>query len=96
MKPFYEIVKRPLVTEKAVDAHAQLGRYSFAVSLNASKPSIREAIENYFQVKVVDVHTMIMRGKVRRMGRHQGRQSNWKKAIVTLAQGQKLDIFETK
>jgi large subunit ribosomal protein L23 len=96
MKPFYEVIKRPLITEKAVLAKETLGRYSFEVALEATKPAIREAIEGHFKVKVHDVRTMVIRGKDRRIGRHQGRRPNWKKAIVTLAPGQKLEIFEVK
>lgn len=96
MKPFYEVIKRPLITEKAVLAKEELGRYSFEVALEASKPAIREAVEDFFKVKVHDVRTMIVRGKQRRIGRYQGKRSNWKKAVVTLAKGQKIEIFEVK
>lgn len=96
MKPFYEVIKRPLITEKAVLAKEEFGRYSFEVALEASKPAIREAVEDFFKVKVRDIRTMIVRGKQRRIGRYQGRRSNWKKAIVTLAKGQKIEIFEVK
>lgn len=96
MKPAYEVIKRPLITEKAVMAKETLDRYSFEVALTASKPAIREAIEDFFKVKVRDIRTMIVRGKLRRIGRYQGRRSNWKKAIVTLAKGQKIEIFEAK
>ncbi len=96
MKPFDQIVKRPLVTEKAVLAKENLGRYSFEVSLDASKPAIREAIQSFFKVNVTEVRTQIVRGKTRRMGRHMGRRPNWKKAVVTLGQGQKIEMFEPK
>ncbi len=96
MKPVYELVKKPLITEKGMMAKEAYNRYSFEVALTATKPAIRTAIESYFKVKVESVHTMIVRGHLRRMGRHTGRRSNWKKAIVTLAQGQKIELFEVK
>lgn len=96
MKPLYDVVKRPLITEKAMTAKERLGRYSFEVSLDAGKPVIREAIESYFKVKVKGVRTLIVRGKYRRVGRYTGRRPNWKKAIVTLAPGQKIELFEAK
>jgi large subunit ribosomal protein L23 len=96
MKPFYEIIKKPLITEKAVFAKEAFGRYSFEVAMTASKPAILKAVEAFFQVKVKEVRTMIVHGKMRRIGRHQGRQANWKKAIVTLAEGQKIEMLEQK
>ena len=96
MRPFYELIKRPLITEKGVFLKETFGRYSFEVSLDASKPAIRQAIEAHFKVDVGDVHTMIVRGKQRRIGRHSGRRPNWKKAIVTLQKGQKIELFEMK
>jgi large subunit ribosomal protein L23 len=91
-----DILKRPLITEKAVAHKEQFGRYAFEVGLGASKSAIRKAVEDFFKVKVKDVRTMIVRGKVRRVGRYSGKRPNWKKAVVTLAQGQKIDLFEAK
>lgn len=96
MKSFYDIIKRPLITEKAVMAKEILGRYSFEVALTASKPVVRKAVEDFFKVKVQDIHTMVIHGKKRRIGRYSGKRPNWKKAIVTLEKGQKIDIFEVK
>jgi len=91
-----EILKRPLITEKAVAAREATNRYHFEVALKASKPAIKSAVEGHFKVKVIDVHTMIVRGKERRIGRHRGFYPNWKKAIVTLSEGQKIGVFEAK
>ena len=96
MKPFDEVIKRPLITEKAVAMQEAQGAYAFEVSHSASKGAIREAIQAFFKVSVKNVRTMIVHGKVRRLGRHFGKRSNWKKAIVTLAEGEKLDLFEGK
>ncbi len=92
----YEIIRRPLITEKAVTDREKLGCYSFEVAANASKHAIKQAVETFFNVKVTDVRTMIVRGKLRRVARHSGRRPNWKKAIVTLAKGQKIEMFEAK
>ncbi|QQR80834.1 MAG: 50S ribosomal protein L23 [Deltaproteobacteria bacterium] len=96
MKPFYEIIKKPLVTEKSVVIRGENNTYSFEVSLDASKPSIKAAVQDYFNVKVKGVRTIVVRGNKRRIGRYSGRRANWKKALVELAPGQKIDIFEVK
>jgi large subunit ribosomal protein L23 len=103
----HHIVKRPLLTEKGTrlkdHGGAPVGTFSeedlkpqvlFEVALDANKIEIKQAIEALFSVKVVDVHTQIMRGKDKRIGRFQGRRPNWKKAIVTLAAGNKIEFFE--
>lgn len=96
MNPFYRVIRRPLITEKAVKAKEDLGRYSFEVFSEVTKPAIREAIEAYFKVKVEKVRTLTMHGKLRRVGRYTGRRPSWKKAIVTLKKGQKIEMFEAK
>ena len=96
MKSPYEIIKRPLVTEKSVLLKEKLGRYAFEVALGASKGAIAKAVENFFQVKVKNVRTLIVRGNTRRVGRYFGKRPSRKKAIVTLVPGQKIDMFEAK
>jgi large subunit ribosomal protein L23 len=103
----HHIIKRPLLTEKGTrlkeHGGAPVGTFGeedlkpqvlFEVALNANKIEIKHAIEALFSVKVVDVHTQIMRGKDKRIGRFMGRRPNWKKAIVTLAVGNKIEFFE--
>lgn len=94
MKDPYQIIERPLLTEKSMDlSHA--GKYTFRVSTDANKIEIAEAIEAIFKVSVKSVNTMMVRGKKRRVGRFpEGRTTNWKKAIVTLEQGQTITMFE--
>jgi large subunit ribosomal protein L23 len=90
----YEIVKKPLITEKSTiqkEAHNQL---TFEVDRGANKIEIRRAVEKVFNVKVVDVRTMQMKGKAKRFGRTIGRRRHWKKAIVTLAKGEYVEFFE--
>ena len=94
MSEYWEIIEKPLVSEKSI-ASADKGRYMFRVKLGANKVQIRRAIEALYKVRVVNVNTMRVRGKKKRMGRSgEGSTSNWKKAIVTLAPGQRIDILE--
>ena len=85
---------RPLITEKSSAAYQNRGEYTFEVHPDASKPEIRSAIEQLFGVKVTGVWTSNVRGKEKRMGRSVGRRPNWKKAIVTLREGDTIEIFE--
>lgn len=90
----YMVIERPLVTEKSVSG-ARAGKYTFKVHRQANKIEIRKAVEEKFKVKVAGVNTVTVRGKSRRMGRFRpGRTSDWKKAIVTLAPGHKIPLFE--
>jgi large subunit ribosomal protein L23 len=90
----YEVVVRPLITEKTSAAYQDRGEYTFEVHPDASKPQIRLAIEELFGVKVTDVWTANQRGKEKRMGKSSGRRPNWKKAIVKLREGDTIEIFE--
>jgi large subunit ribosomal protein L23 len=90
----YEVVVRPIVTEKSSAAFQERGEYTFQVHPDASKPQIRVAIESLFGVKVTDVWTSNMQGKEKRMGQTVGRRPSWKKAIVKLREGDSIAIFE--
>ncbi|MBI2467939.1 MAG: 50S ribosomal protein L23 [Candidatus Rokubacteria bacterium] len=95
MRNSRQIVLRPLVTEKATtlkDAHNQV---SFQVALDANKIEVRQAIEAIFKVRVTGVRTQVVFGKLKRMGRYMGRRPSWKKAVVTLGPGSKIELFET-
>ncbi|MGH2569962.1 MAG: 50S ribosomal protein L23 [bacterium] len=89
-----EILKRPLLTEKATIGRETANEYAFEVARSANKIEIKSAIEGLFKVKVTKVRTINMDGKVKRMGVHQGRRAAWKKAVVTLVEGQTLEIYE--
>lgn len=96
MRSIYDVVKRPIISEKST-ALAEVGnRYAFEVAPDANKQEIKEAVQGLFNVKVRKVHTMVMHGKVKRVGMFETKRSNWKKALVTLAEGQKIDFFQTK
>ena len=90
----HEVVVRPLITEKTSAAYQDRGEYTFQVHPDASKPQIRQAIEELFGVKVTGVWTSNVRGKEKRMGQSMGRRPNWKKAIVKLKEGDSIEIFE--
>lgn len=88
-----DILIRPIVTEKST-ALMEQGKYTFRVPLAATKIQIRQAVEQIFKVKVQAVNTMRYEGKLKRMGRTQGRRSDWKKAVVTLEPGEAIELFE--
>lgn len=89
------IIERPLITEKSLQL-ASRGWYTFVVDIAASKQSIGQAISSAYKVEVVTVRTVTMHGKVRRVGKRSVhvKRPNWKKAMVTLKKGQKIDVFE--
>ncbi|MBN1842804.1 MAG: 50S ribosomal protein L23 [Deltaproteobacteria bacterium] len=90
----YEILNRPLITEKSTTQKESTNQLTFEVDRRANKVEIRRAVERIFNVRVVAVQTMQMKGKVKRFGRILGKRRNWKKAIVTLAQGEHVEFFE--
>jgi len=93
-----KILTRPLYTEKIAKLQDEENKYAFEVDRESNKIEIRKEIENRFEVKVTKIQTMIVRGKMRQQmtkaGRFHGRRPDWKKAIVTLAEGHKIDLFE--
>jgi len=89
----YKIIKRPIITEKTTNLKKQ-NKYVFEVDINATKSQIKQAVEKLFNVDVVEVRTMIMKGKLRRYGRYEGYKPDWKKAIVTLKSGQIIKQIE--
>ena len=94
MKDPYQIVKRPLVTEKGSKLKDAYSQYCFEVAKGANKIEIKRAVEELFGVHVVQVRTMTVPSKPKRLGRFEGRRPGWKKAVVTLAEGETIDLFE--
>jgi large subunit ribosomal protein L23 len=90
----YDVLVRPITTEKTDRLNDIGNRVVFEVRSEANKRQVKEAVEAVFKVKVTEVRTMIMPGKQRRWGRHLARTPKWKKAVVTLAQGDKIDLIE--
>lgn len=93
MKNSRDILVKPIVSERSV-AQMEENKYTFKTDKKANKIEIKRAVEEIFNVKVVDVKTMIVKGKVKRMGRYQGKRPDWKKAIVTLQAGDKIEVFD--
>ncbi len=97
MTSIYDVLKRPILTEKSSHQYMKLNQYVFEVDLDATKSTIKEAVETLFDVKVVKVNTMIMPAKRSRRARSRRvliRRSMYKKAIVTLAAGDSIPVFE--
>jgi large subunit ribosomal protein L23 len=90
----YQVIKEPHITEKASLQKEVSNQISFKVHRRANKIEIKQAIETLFKKKVLEVRTMNMRGKRRRLGRNVGKRADWKKAIVKLAPGEKIEILE--
>jgi large subunit ribosomal protein L23 len=93
MMHLYEVLRRPLITEKSTVLQAQ-NKYAFEIADGANKPMIKQAVEKAFKVKVTGVNVVTMRGKTKRVGRRQVQTNPWKKAIVTLQPGDKIEFFE--
>ncbi|MCL6589171.1 MAG: 50S ribosomal protein L23 [Firmicutes bacterium] len=87
------LIKRPIVTEKTTKLMEQ-NKYCFVVDPKANKTQIKHAIEEIFKVKVKAVNTLNLLGKLKRMGRYEGRRPSWKRAIVTLEKGSRIEFFE--
>ncbi len=96
----YDIIKRPIITEKSMKVEFdregnEIKKYTFEVPKTVNKLEIKYAVEEVFGVKVAKVNTMNYEGKLKRMGRYEGRRASWKKAIVTLAKDSKtIEFFE--
>jgi large subunit ribosomal protein L23 len=89
-----DVIKGPLITEKLDKAREQFQQYSFIVDHKATKHDVARAVAGLFKVTVEDVRTIIVRGKTKRVGRSIGKRPNWKKAVVTLKEGDKIELFE--
>ncbi len=90
----YQVLRRPLVTEKNTELQVQ-GKYAFEVASEANKHQIKQAVEKAFKVEVTAVNVMTVPGKTRRIGRRQVLTQSWKKAIVTLKPGDSIKFFES-
>jgi len=90
----YQVLKRPLVTEKGTKQKEQANQIAFEVDRRANKILVRNAVENIFKVKVLGVKVINVKGKERRIGRNVGKKPDWKKAIVRIAPGETIEFFE--
>lgn len=94
MRSIHDVIVRPLLTEKTTDQLEKQNAYSFVVDKDANKIEIAHAVEKQFGVKVKSVRTMRYAGKERRVGKFIGRRASWKKAVVTLHEGDTIELFE--
>lgn len=90
----YDVIKKPLVTEKSTIEKDARNIIALEVDRNANKIEIKQAVEKLFKVEVDNVNTVNVAGKMKRVGKHIGKRSNWKKAYVTLKEGSNVDFFE--
>jgi len=90
---YYSVIRSPSITEKNTTLRTDENKYVFEVDKNSTKIEIKKAVESLFNVKVASVNTMVVKGKKKRMGKFQGYRSDWKKAIVKLLEGHKIDKF---
>lgn len=94
MKDARDIIIAPIISENTMDQMQEANTYTFKVAKTANKVEIRNAVEEIFSVKVVNVNTMNVRGKKRRLGFHVGKKPDWKKALVKLAEDDEIEIYE--
>lgn len=94
MNSIHDVIRRPLLSEKGNLLNETENKVLMEVARNANKIEIKQAVEKIFKVNVASVHTVNVHGKKKRLGRHEGRARSWKKAIVTIKRGEKLDFLE--
>jgi large subunit ribosomal protein L23 len=94
MKNPYQVILKPLLSEKGTRLKEEGNQYLFRVAKTANKVEIKRAIEQLFKVSVLEVRTAHVRGKVKRLGRFEGRQPDWKKAVATLKPGESIELYE--
>ena len=94
MKDIYAVIKKPIITERSAYLKERGNKIIFQVEVNANKRDIKKAVEKVFNVNVMDVNTLNVKGKVKRFGKSFGKRPDWKKAIVTLKEGDKIELLE--
>ena len=94
MKDIYAVIKKPIITERSAYLKERGNKIIFQVDVNANKRDIKKAVEKVFNVHVMDVNTLNVKGKVKRFGKSFGKRPDWKKAIVTLKEGDKIELLE--
>jgi len=94
MKEPQKIIRRPLITEKSTQQKEASHQYVFEVHRDANKIEIQSAVERLFKVRVLQVRTCNILGKIKRLGKKYGKKPDWKKAIVTLKEGDRIEFFE--
>ena len=90
----FDVIREPKLPEKTLSLKEEVNQFAFSVDPRANKIQIKESIEKSFKVSVLKIRTMNVRGDKKRLGRHEGRKSSWKKALVTLKEGENIEFFE--
>ena len=93
-KSIFNVIRRPIISEKSIALREALNQVTFEVDMSANKIEIRKAVQQLLEAKVLSVNTLIVRGKVKRIGRYSGKRPNWKKAVVTLDEGQTIAALD--
>lgn len=91
-----DVIRRPIISEKPSTLKETANQYVFEIDMKANKFEVKEAVKAFFGVEAQAVNTMVMPGRNKRFGRYMGRRNKWKKAVVTLAEGQSIDYFGTE
>ncbi len=94
MKSQFSLISRPYITEKVLLMKEEGNKVVFRIRKDTNKIELKNAIESIFNVTVEEINTLVVKGKKKRLGRHEGRRSDWKKAIVTLKEGDTIEYFE--
>jgi large subunit ribosomal protein L23 len=90
----HDLIRKPIITEKAGNAKDKLNKITFAVDPRANKMEVKKAVENIFKVKVDRVNIINVKGKPKKLGRSSGKRADWKKAVVTVSVGQTIEVFD--
>ncbi|MAD60182.1 MAG: 50S ribosomal protein L23 [Myxococcales bacterium] len=93
-KSIFNIIRRPIISEKSIALREALNQVTFEVDMGANKIEIRKAVEQLLEASVSSVNTLIVRGKSKRVGRYTGKRPNWKKAVVTLNEGESIEALD--
>lgn len=90
----HDLIRKPIITEKAGNAKDKLNKITFAVDPKANKMEVKKAVENIFKVKVDKINIINVKGKPKKLGRSSGKRADWKKAVVTVSSGQTIEVFD--
>lgn len=90
----HDLIRKPIITEKAGDAKDKLNKITFAVDSKANKMEVKKAVESIFKVKVDKINIINVKGKPKKLGRSIGKRADWKKAVVTVSSGQTIEVFD--
>lgn len=90
----HDLIRKPIITEKAGDAKDKLNKITFSVDPRANKMEVKKAVENIFKVKVDKINIINVKGKPKKLGRSSGKRADWKKAVVTVSEGHTIEVFD--